>query len=264
MRNFFFSILLVFLLGTIPYKVYSDNNILQKDIQLYFSNIDESDINSLIESGMAERYPSSPEDFKFIPDISYKKEIFDSIKKINFNIAAECLFFIPYKEENKDSRKNLLTDSFTIATNIEKLKGIKYYSVSHKSERILFENAEILEGRVSYPITKVPLTHSIIAQIQDTTFGNNKYKIEYNSYSGFLVLKMINIERLSLGFIPVVGKEALLFYIIIIPGEEGLFLYSNGISKTVDSDFIKKRVTQSVYNRVIALYNWFKESYNNL
>jgi hypothetical protein len=75
---------------------------------------------------------------------------------------------------------------------------------------------------------------------------------------------MTNIDRLYLTFIPVVGKESLLFYIVIIPGEEGFFLYSTGVTKSLDSDYIKNRVTQSVYNRVIALYNWFKETYSSL
>jgi len=269
MKKIFLSILLLSLSGVIPYIAYSDNNIydvniMHKDVKSYFSDISDKEILTLIKSGMIEWFPSSFEDFRFIPDIPLKKEILNSIKKINFNVATESLFFIPYKNENKDSRKKLLIDSFTIATNIEKLKGVRYYSVSHKGERVLFEKAEIISGRVSYPITEVPAAHFINAQIEDSTFGNYKYKIEYNSLSDFLVMKMSNIERLSLAFIPVVGKESLLFYIVIIPAEEGFFLYCSGISKTLDSDYIKKRVTQSVYNRVIALYNWFKESYNSL
>ena len=268
MRKIFFSILLMCLSGAIPYKIYSDNNIdvntMQKDIKSYFSHITDKEISTLFETGMIEWFPSSVEDFRLIPDISLKKDITDNIKKVKFNIATESLFFIPYKKENKQSRENALIDSFTIAANIENLKGLKYYSVSHKGERVLFEKVEIISGRISYPVTTVPATHSISAKIEDSTFGNYNYKIDYNSSSDFLVMKMSNTERLYLAFIPVVGKESLLFYIVLIPGEEGFFLYSSGISKTLDSDFIKNRVTQSVYNRVMALYNWFTASYNNL
>ncbi|MCL2705851.1 MAG: hypothetical protein FWE72_06555 [Spirochaetaceae bacterium] len=269
MRKLFFSILLLFLSGVIPYIAYSDSNIydadiMYKDIKTYFSHISDQEIEALMGSGMIERFPSSAEDFRFIPDIPLKKDISDSLKKIKFNIATESLYFLPYKKESEDNRKTLLIDSFTIATNIEKLKGIKYYSLSHKGERVLFEKAEIISGRVPYPVTEVPTTHLITAQIQDSTFGDYKYKIEYNSLSDFLVMKMSNTETFSLAFFPVIGKESLLFYIIIIPVEEGFFLYCSGICKTIDSDYIKKKGKQYVYNRVIALYNWFRESYNSL
>ena len=268
MRKTFFSILLIFLSSVIPYNVYSENsidvNILRKDIRSYFSNTSDKEINTLIESGMIEWSPSSDRDFRLLPDISFKNKILSSIKNLNFNIATECLFFIPYKKENKESRKNALLDSFTVATNIEKLKGIKYYSVSQKGDRVLFEKASIVSGRVSYPVNRVPPTHSIVAQIEDSTFGNNRYRIEYSSSSDYLVMKMSNAERLSIGLVPVAGRESLLFYIIIIPAEEGFLLYSNGVGKATSTNFLKKRVTQSIQNRVVALHNWFKESYNNL
>ena len=269
MRNIFFSILLLFLFSFIPITIYSDNNmydenIFRKDIKLFFNNISDEDIKTLIESGMVDNFPESLEDFKFIPDISSKKEISDTIKKLKFNIASECLFFIPFKKENQNSRKNALIDAFTIATNIEKLKGVKYYSVSSKGEKVLFEKSEIISGKVLYPITEIPASHLITAKIEDSTFGNNKYKIEYKSSSESIMMKMSNIDRLFFAFFPVVGKESLLFNIVIIPGEEGFFLYINGISKTVDTESINKRITQSVYNRLVALYNWFKENYNTL
>jgi len=258
------------MLNIIPHTIYSDKiyytDTFHKDIKSYFPNIENTEITLLLETGTIERFPASIDEFKFIPDIPLKKEISDSIKKLNFNVAAECLFFIPYKKDKTASKRNALLDSFKIATNIEKLKGIKYYSVSHKGEKVLFEQVEIISGRIPipYPETAVPVFHSITAKIQDSTFGNNKYKIEYCSLSDFLLMEMTNIDRLYLAFIPVVGKESLLFYIIIIPGEEGFFLYSAGVTKSLDSDYIKSRVTQSVYNRVIALYNWFKETYSSL
>ncbi|MCL2792398.1 MAG: hypothetical protein FWD87_04835 [Spirochaetaceae bacterium] len=254
---------MIFLSGVTPYNVYSDNNILRNDIRTYFSRLSDSEINTLIESGMIEWVPSSVEDFRFIPDIPFRNEILNRIRQLDFNIATECLFFIPYRKI-KDSKQSVLIDSFSIATSIEKLSGIKYYSVSQRGERVLFERAEIISGRVSHPVTIVPPVHLIIAQIEDSTLGSNRYRIEYNSSSDFLVMKMSNMERLSFGFIPVIGREALLFYIVIIPTEQGFLLYSNGIGKTMNTGFLRRRVTQSVHNRVVALYNWFKESYSSL
>ena len=268
MRKAFFSILLIFLSGVIPYKAYSESNIdinvLHKDIRTYFSRISDKEINTLIESGMIEWSPSSVEDFRLIPDISFRNDILSRIRSLNFNIATECLFFIPYKKDNTERKKNALLDSFTITTNIEKLKGIKYYSVSQKGDRVLFEKAAIVSGKVSYPVSRVPPIHSIVAQIEDSVFGNNRYRINYSSTSDYLVMKMSNMERLSIGIAPVAGRESLLFYIIIIPIEEGFLLYSNGVGRATSTGFLKRRVTQSIHNRVVALHNWFKESYNNL
>ncbi|MCL2295006.1 MAG: hypothetical protein FWC36_09105 [Spirochaetes bacterium] len=267
MRNIFFSILMVFLSSVIPYKIYSDSNIdeniLRKDIKSFFSSMSNEEINTLIEFGMVERFPASSDDFRLIPDISSKREILENKRNIRFNVATESLFFIPYR--NKDGKKNALFDSFRVTTNIEKLEGIKYFSVSNNEDRILFDRVEILSGRVSYPITKVPTSHTITARIRDSVFGSNRYKIEYDTSSGFLVMRMSNTERLSLGFVPAVARGSLMFHIIIIPGEEGLFLYCSGIGRTtVGNNFITRRITQSVYNRIIALYNWFYESYNDL
>ncbi len=237
-----------------------------EEFSRFFSRIEKSEIEKLLSEGRIDRYPASHLDFKLLPELKERNRILKDIEKTDFNTAIESVFYFSYPSSR--DKKNIMKDSFHILTDIKKLEGITYYSYSHKEERVLFSKVEIQSGQIT-PATDaapaetfLPEKHTMTAMIEDTTFGNNKYLIDYSVSDDSLVMKMSNLERITLAFFPVVKKNGLIFYTAVIPAENGLIIYCNGISKTIDSDFIRNRIGISIYNRVTALYSWFKSNYS--
>ena len=267
MRTLIFSILATLQLSFFTIYSFSDEKQGEyKEFSRFFSRIEKSEIETLIKEGRIDRYPSSHLDFKLLPELKDRNRILKDIEKTDFNTAIESVFYFTYPSVR--DKKYIIMDSFNILTDIKKLEGITYYSYSHKEERVLFSKVEIQSGQTR-PLTaaeasmsSLPEKHTMTALIEDTTFGNNKYLIDYSVSDESLVMKMSNLERITLAFFPVVKKNGLIFYTAVIPAENGLIIYCNGISRTIDSDFIRNRIGISIYNRVTALFNWFKSSYS--
>ncbi len=260
-----FSILPLLLLFLFSLSAYPDTGTdIKSNLKLIFPGLENNEITEIISRGRTDRNPISVSDFRFLPDIPERDQILSDLEKTDFNTATESIFFIPDKGTKAYNRETVIKECFSVLTDIEKMKGITYYSVSHKKERTLFTDAEITSGRIIKPVTTLPEKHSINASIEDTTFGSNNYEMVYYISENYLIMKMDNSERLSLGFIPVAGKGALVFYISVIPAEKGVFLFCSGTSRTVDSEFIRKRVRESVYNRITALFRWFSDNYNGI
>ncbi len=271
MRKMILSILTLLL--TVFFSGYAspeENSVEKSFYKTFFSNIAPNEVTKLLADGRIDRYPADAEDFLYMPDISQKNTIISEIKKRKFNIAAESLFFFHYPDSSSLSNDTasdyteVLEKSLDILTAVETLAGIKYYSVSHKGEKTLFTSSRITSGGKSVNNSFKPQAFSLTALIEDTTFGKNRYDILYETDDTTIQMKMSNSDRLTLGFIPVTGKDELVFRLVLIPSEEGLYLYCCGTAKTLDSGFIRRRIGQSVYNRITALYNWFYANYTGI
>ena len=273
MRTMFFSILTVLQFALFSFNVFPDvNHDFSDDINIYFPDLNENEKQILISKGRIDRYPDAINDFALIPGISLKNKIRDEIEKTDFNTAIESVFYSSYKagagtaSDNENSHKIqfAINKAFEIITDIEGLSGITYYSISDKKEKVLFTGARILTGQITGNVSNnIPAEHTITAVIEDTTFGINKYIIEYKFSDNHIVMKMSNLEKLKLGFIPVSGKNELVFHIAVIPAESGMFVYCSGICKTINAPFIRNRIRDSIYNRVTALYYWFSDNFHS-
>ncbi|MDX9800682.1 MAG: hypothetical protein RBT69_05020 [Spirochaetia bacterium] len=265
MRTLILSILTALQLFIFTLNLFADEKKgKHDDFKNFFSRIEKTEIEKLLSDGRIDRYPSSHLDFKFLPELPDRKNIINDIEDTDFNTAIESVFYIDYRSAGRE-KSNAIPDSFNILTDIKKLEGITYYSHSRKEERLLFSKVEVESGE-TWPVTSQPdsvkqKNHALTAFIEDTTFGNNKYLIDYSLTAESLVMKMSNLERIKLAFFPVVKKNGLIFYTVVIPAENGLIVYCNGISKTIDSDFIRNRIEISIHNRVTALYSWFENNY---
>jgi len=276
----FFSILTVLQFALFSFNVFPEvNHEFSDDINIYFPDIDEKEKQILKSKGRIDRYPDAFNDFALIPEISLKNKIREEIEKTAFNTAIESVFYSGYKTEaaadpgrdtfdnnndNSDKIQSAINKAFAIITDIEGLSGITYYSISDKKEKILFTMSRILTGQITgKESSNIPMEHTITAVIEDTTFGINKYIIDYKFSDNHIVMKMSNLEKLKLGFIPVSGKNELVFHIAVIPAESGMFVYCSGICKTINAPFIRNRIRDSIYNRVTALYYWFSDNFHS-
>ena len=266
MRKHLISILTLFIFISPLFPLFpQDLSISEKDfrenqsiVSEYFPLHDKKNTEALNEDNKLTIFLGKNEQPVLLPEIAEKIRIKKDIENSDFNTGIETIF-LHYEKEFIKSIK----EYFTILTDIKTLEGIEYYSQSKEKYRVLFKEAYPVSGKKRNNKIAVPeydnniKKYSFNSYIKDSTFGNNFYTLDYTISDNYLVMKMTNIDSMKLGFIPVIGKENLTFYLIIIADKDELAIYCSGICDSIGTGFLKKKIETSIHNRVIALYDWF-------
>lgn len=242
----------------IPEKDTKENHSIVSE---YFPLHDKKNTETLNEDKKITIFLGKNEQPVLLPEIAEKIRIKKDIENSDFNTGIETIFLHYEKEFIKS-----MEEYFSILTDIKTLEGIEYYSQSREKYRVLFEEAYPVSGKkrknkIAVPDYKSEIkNYSFNSFIKDSTFGKNYYTLDYTVSDNYLVMKMTNIDSMKLGFIPVIGKEDLTFYLIIIADENELAIYCSGICDSISTGFLKKKIETSIHNRVIALYDWFTDN----
>lgn len=256
MKRVFFTILITLFSASLP--LWAEKNLMTSKLftgvlKSFFPAITVEEVETLKNSGRIDKW----DNLALYPQIPEKAEITSLINTSEFNIITESIFFIkdPPSSNSAFTQKEKLEAALEALSDISSLKGINYYSASRKKERVLFTEVSDVKVTGEYP------NQTITALIEDSTFDENFYKIDYKIYDSYITMEMINLEKLKYSIFTVSQPKEMIFSLAIIPTDEGLLLYCAGVAKTIKAEFLKKRVTSSVSNRVTALYNWFKNNY---
>jgi len=144
------------------------------------------------------------------------------------------------------------------------LAGLQYYSASRGAMRTFYETSSVIDG----PVTKRPLPDpvygrppaelSVYARQKDLTFGDNIYQYDFYSSQGIMIFVQENLTSLSIGIIPVVGKNKLRSIVAILDVGEYILVYAASMAKALSLPFVKERIGNSFANRAEAILHWFK------
>ncbi|MDR0374688.1 MAG: hypothetical protein LBH85_03085 [Treponema sp.] len=185
------------------------------------------------------------------------------IKEINPTILTESLYL--YKKPSgatswtQAEKTALYNNMLALST----LKGLQYYSVSHKGMRTFFEISQVIDDPSTQkpaddPLRSVPPPAlTVYARQKDLTFGDNIYQYDYFASENTLALVQRNLTGMSLGIVPVISKNMLRSVVAVIDAEEYLLIYSASFAKTISLPGVKNRMGQSFTNRAEAILGWF-------
>lgn len=146
---------------------------------------------------------------------------------------------------------------------LKSLAGIEYFSRTRGRMHKLYETSGIIDS----PDAKKPLPdpvysspppelHLYVRQ-KDTTFGDNLYKYGYYTDTASFIITQRNINLITLGPLPVIGKDNLCSCAAIFDAGPYLLVYLASFAKVSMLPGIKQQVTASINNRAEALLAWF-------
>ncbi|MDR2446517.1 MAG: hypothetical protein LBD58_04385 [Treponema sp.] len=185
------------------------------------------------------------------------------IKEINPTILTESLYLYEKLSGAVSWTQAEKTALYNNILALSTLKGLQYYSVSHKGMRTFFEISQIIDdpstqNPVDDPRRSVPpFSLTVYARQKDLTFGDNIYQYDYFASENTLALIQRNLTVMSVGIVPVVSKNMLRSVVVVIDAEECLLIYSASFAKTLSLPGVKNRVGQSFANRAEAILGWF-------
>jgi hypothetical protein len=149
---------------------------------------------------------------------------------------------------------------------ISSLKGILYYSVTRAKWRELFIEAYRIEGpdkKNKLPDLVVadppPPANRIFTFQNDSSFGENVYRIDYQLDSGCILMRMENVTKIWYGIFPLVDPGNLSYIILVYPAGEYLLFYSVVCAAGANPFGLLESRTESCFNPIKALDDWFRK-----
>lgn len=153
---------------------------------------------------------------------------------------------------------------YNVLRSISTLQGVEYYSASRKKIRPLYVYSSLIAG----PDDQSPVRDSrlqllpsapetLFARQNDTTFGDNRYRITLAGGMDFITQHSTNLTRLSLGLVPVAGPGDVNVRLLVLSVDEGLLFYVASSARAAIVPGVRSTLETSFGNRAEAVYKWF-------
>ena len=193
--------------------------------------------------------------------------ISESIDFFEPSLLVESLFL--YHKDPEDGH-SMWTDSqqtsvFNVFCSLSTLTGIEYYSASRKRMRTFYDKSYIVDG----PEGKIPLADPAWSRVpekstlyviqRDLTFGENRYRYDYEVKPEFIRFTQENLTTLHWGLVPLLGKGKLRTTVMVIDVEGYLLVYAISAAKTPLIPGLEGKMRDSFSNRADAIYGWFTQ-----
>jgi hypothetical protein len=223
----------------------------------------------LREKGEVSRFINADPKLTLFPEASGKARLAADIVAMKPTIGVEMLRFAKSDDGGCTSPACILR-IYNVLRSLSSLKGIEYYSVSRKRMRIFYEDAYIVDSaeekkRQPDPAdASVPDQSRLLCFFRDSSFGEYVCSIDYGKEGNTISMRMQNLTKIWYLFVPIIDPDNMLSYMLIIPADEGILFYGVSAIKGDDALGIAVSKADSLYNRLVALYNWFLESLNQV
>jgi hypothetical protein len=185
------------------------------------------------------------------------------------SIVVETLFSLPRaRASGRAVRGSELASIYGIMRSFGTLKGIEYYSITHKAMRVLYdESYRIGDAVARSPLPdqgtpaadSIPASETLLAFQKDSSLGANVYRYGFTSFPDAIFVEATNLTRMVYGFVPMVAPEGFKTRLLVIPAEDAIVFYS--VISANPPGIIRGRLGDSLANRAEALFRWFSSKY---
>ncbi len=155
---------------------------------------------------------------------------------------------------------------------ISTLQGIRYFSVLHRGERVLFKTAHAIDPHGAVMADPVPAAGRGVAYalVDDASFGRAPYRLEYRTADDAILLIVSNPLPLSVLTIRLIDSDRLLIALLIAPagssgtgqpaadpetGGTGAWTVY-GLVAAQAPNVLERFVEASLRSRLAAMQNW--------
>lgn len=242
-----------------PLQAGADSPTYREEIEELLPQVRGAQLEELLEAGELVHIISPEEGPTLIPGTGFTQNIKKDFEAIDYKIGVEVLNIIPRPKDELSAIEaaNLLLELST-------LEGLEYYSASRDTMRTLFVQSYAIDGpetgnRIEDPVVdEIPADGRGTLFQEDKTFGKNKLAITYRVTPLTIHLMTENITRFSWGLIPLIKPGRMHMHIVIHMGENFILYYGNVGAKALRIRALEKRISDSFYNRLVALQGWFE------
>ena len=183
-------------------------------------------------------------------------------------IVVETLFRIPphllpddFPAPGTADRELLI---YQILHRFRSMEGTLYYSASRDRMREFYlesyripgpDNAEPLPDPVPLSVAD---RASLFIEQEDSSFGRNRYTVDYARSGAWLSISISNLTTVTYGFLPVLRPGRFRSALAIADDNDGgLLVFGIASVDPLTTVVVGDRITRSIFNRSVALFRWF-------
>jgi len=207
------------------------------------------------------------EEFKLIPESAYSDIIKNSAidkQETKVPFTYESLYLLDKKELLKKSNSNDnnidIEDISRVCRSVSKMQGLKFPSrvketILYKkcftiadeksSEAIPDNNKGNADGQISYCLQ------------HDATYGVNRYKLAYNQAKDIFLAQFSLVDIMGIGPFKAIYPGEMVINLLVIDCADDLLLFLATDLESRKYPGIKKMLTDSISERMEAVYSWF-------
>jgi len=262
MRTILFSILLTILIVPTSAETRSLPT-LEEEI----SHLPESQ-QVLLRSGGEIVIPINHKTPLTLPPVQLEPKLQDLHDSMNKSFGVEVLLYLPF--DDYEDRENINLNIYNALRQVSTLEGQEYYSQRRGERTVLFHQFYSIEDEDSRtPLgdpkyDEVPLREDILIFQEDATFGEAVFRMSFESNDDIISLTLANLTNLWLSIIPIAQREELILNAQIIPTTEGIVFYGLCQAEGNGVPGLNSKVTESLKNRIIAIFQWFSQNTTTL
>jgi len=219
----------------------------------------------VLAGGKAVRTEAAGTSLTLLPAHSSAEGIRAAVAAEKPSIIVEAAFSIPRRRPvDQAGRKAELAAIYGIMRSFGTLKGIEYYSITHKDMRVLYAESYRIDDAVARsplpdqaPPTAdtMPASETLLAFQKDLSLGSNVYRYSFASYPDAVLVTATNLTRMVYGIVPMVGPEGFKSRVLVIPASDAIVFYS--VISANAPGIVRGRLGESLANRAEALFRWF-------
>jgi hypothetical protein len=224
----------------------------------------EADAATLDTKGELSSIFKEHEPLRFVPKLALGGTVREAVTRMNPIFGVE--YCVVHKTRQSLDSEVARDGIYNTLLGISTLKGIEYYSASRKRMRELFIDAYCVpaperKDRLPDPVNNgpIPSVRLINTFQHDSSFGENFYTVEYRYTDKAFLMTMRNSNKIWYGIIPLIDPGNLAYYIVIYPVGEYILFYSVVCVNGANPLGLMESKTESFYNRIKALDNWFQK-----
>jgi len=243
-----------------------------KPLSLLFPALSEEEQSDLRSKGEVTRYYFEPVAPRWMPREGLGSDLLREIEKIETVIGVESLHLLSYKEAGAYVQltpgsvgdRDPLLKVYNLLLSVSTMKGLQYYSASRGRMRTLFAESYVIRSPTDptpIPDPKVdtlPSEQTLFVFQEDLTFGKNITEWKYRSKEEALSISITNLTPMKYSFFTVAEPGNMQIHLLVLPAEEGIVFYGCMVAKSPRFLGLEKTRTESFYNRIKALFTWFK------
>lgn len=250
------TVLFVGIGSTVP----ADSHLPHAELNRLLPMLENEKIEELLKTGELSAMIDPSKGLTLVPDKRFSSLIQEDLESREYTIGVEVLNIIPGEHDDFDmvtAANNLLE--------LSTLEGLEYYSASREQMRTLFvqsyaiDTAESANRIVDPSIDELPAEGNVVMFQEDMTFGKNVLEIQYTVTQATIHMVTKNITTFSWGPIPLIRPDRLRLNVVVYKTENFILYYGNFGAKAIKLRILNKRIYNSFYNRLMALYGWFEQ-----
>lgn len=231
-------------------------------LDVFTAPIDEENRNNLLEEGNISRSTDDGEPLAWLPNHPLAWKITGLADEMDPGLIVEIINFIPMEH---NSREDIIVDIMNQFLAVSEQEGITYYSSSRKKDMVLIEESFAVKKAgskksVDDPTFSIfPDTRESYIYQKDSSFGGNYFLYRSQIYQDGAFMTSTNQSKMNvMGFFTVARPEENIMAYVLLPCEEGLYIYTAVLVKDPPSQerimgvpiyiegFFKKRVNKIV------------------